>query len=432
MKTKLTPRSSVSRSEHLDGKVGGLWKSPNKFFRLQSYPLPEFHFITSDYPEFERFVYGKEVHFTYHLSGYGKLYNETKMSFLGESAERFAYATQYLILKHVIVKKSYNQLIEECKREDNESFVCPLSYVNHLYRAGDSNYIGDDDVISWVRMISLVKPDATVYVPMQLVISGTDRLVDNEKIAVANAVSTGTASHENFKNSLEASIIETMQLDSFNLYWYGGLACPEITDDFTTIIHHILGQNDCFLDYFKINLIDISLDKPIHVVMCEITSDFDFMPKYTVGIQGAYSLERAVYRAIMETLAILEYNMNIPWTNPEKYKQSVDKEVFDNLDDNVVHYSRLGKPVLSFSESPLQSTEKVFSLKELLKKLKSMSKYAGFLNITPPDFIGCNQVITRVIVPEFIPLCIPSFPQRQHPRYQQIGGIKNDLEHPLP
>ncbi|WP_217587148.1 YcaO-like family protein [Lentibacillus saliphilus] len=430
MKVKLTDKSVDARTQHFDGKIGGLWKNPQKFYRLKSYPLPNFHFITSEFPSFEKFVYEQDIHFTYHLSGYGKLYNETRMSFLGESAERFAYASQYLGLKHLIVKKSYNDLVTE---EGHLALVCPLDNVNQLYEAGHSQYILPTDEISWVKMNSLIDPEKSVYTPLQLMVTGTHFLVENEKFAIANAVSTGTASHETFDKSLEAAIIEVYQLDSYNLYWYGGLECPDITAEWDGLIQRVMDGAGDFFNHFDLKLVDITLDKPVSIVMCEITSNASYMPKYTVGIQGAYSMERAVYRAIMETMAIVEYNMNVSWTDKEKFKSVIQQTVFDNLDDNVLYYARLGKPDhLTTRANPLKAREKSTDLKELTRSLADFSTYAGFLNITPPDFAGCNQVITRIVVPELLPLCIPSFPPAHHPRYATIGGMLNDLAHPLP
>ena len=66
MKIKLTDKNIDDRMRHFDGKIAGLWKSPDKFYRLRSFPLPDFHFITSNYPSFEKFVYNQDIHFTYH------------------------------------------------------------------------------------------------------------------------------------------------------------------------------------------------------------------------------------------------------------------------------------------------------------------------------------------------------------------------------
>lgn len=429
MKIKLTDKNIDDRMRHFDGKIAGLWKSPDKFYRLRSFPLPDFHFITSNYPSFEKFVYNQDIHFTYHLSGYGKLYNETRMSFLGESAERFAYASQFRGLQHLVVKRDYETLKKEVDAGDH---ICPLEYVNLLYDDQDCRCIQPTDELSWVKMNALNEPGKFVYIPLQLMVSGTHFLKKDEKIAAPNAVSTGTASHETFEQSLEAAIIEIFQLDSYNLYWFGGLLCEDITDTWRGLIDKILGDSS-FYEYFDVNIIDITLDKPIPIVMCEITSTLPYMPKYTVGIQGSYSLERAVYRALMETLAIVEYNMNASWTHTNTFHSVLNQKVFDNLDDNVLFYARKGKPeVLNFRESPIPTSRKSENLNDLLKSVPTFSKYAAFLNITPSDFIGSQQVITRVVIPELLPLCTPSFPQRYHPRYKGIGGILNDLVHPLP
>ncbi|WAA09138.1 YcaO-like family protein [Fervidibacillus albus] len=430
MRTLLTKEFIDLRVQHFKGKVFGLWRKPEFYHRIGSYPLPKFKFITSSFPRFEKMVYQTDhIHFTFHLSGYGMLQNETQMAFLGESAERFAYASQYSILKNQIIFDSYNNLME--KKKDHE-LVCSLDYINIHYDKNHNQYIKGSDKISWLKIHSLIKKDCYVYIPFQMIVSGASKMLPSEKHPIMNAVSTGTASHETFTQSLENAIIEYMQLDSFNIHWYGGVKGKDITDSSKDIIDNVFGKDSDFFERFTIKFTDISFDKPIFVVMCEIFSDDNHLPRYTVGIQGAYTLHKAIYRSLMETLAILEYNLNICWTDPERFKNVVSLTTFDNLDDNVIYYSRVGKPKLKYIPYSFQPVNKVNNLQDLLRSLIEYSTYAGWINITPVDFVGCNQVVTRVVIPEFLPLCIPSFPQSRHPKYLHLSGVVNDDPHPLP
>jgi len=430
MKALLTKEYIDLRIDHFKGKVFGLWKKPEFYHRLGSYPLPKFKLITSSFPNFEKIVYQTDhVHFTFHLSGYGMLQNEARMAFLGESAERFAYASQYSVLNKRIVFDSYENLMK--KRKDHE-LVCPLDYINIHYDRGHDHHIEKTDKISWLKMHSLIKSGHFVYIPFQMVVSGASKMLPNEKHPIINAVSTGTASHETFVQSLENAIIESMQLDSFNIHWYGGIRGEDITESHKDILENIFGENGDFFEMFTVKFTDLSFDKPIFIAMCEIFSEHSHLPKYTVGIQGAYSMRKAIYRSLMETLAILEYNLNVCWADPDRFKNSVSLSIFDNLDDNVIYYSRTGKPGLKFTPYVFRPVPKVKNIKELLDSLKRYSIYAGVADITPADFIGCNQVICRVVIPELIPLCIPSFPQSNHPKYRALFGVVNDHPHPLP
>ena len=60
-----------------------------------------------------------------------------------------------------------------------------------------------------------------------------------------------------------------------------------------------------------------------------------------------------------------------------------------------------------------------------------MSRYAGYLVITTPEFENMNLEVVRVSIPELLPLCLPSYPPYYHKRYETIGGIRNNVPHPL-
>ncbi|MCZ3864499.1 hypothetical protein L2191_11270 [Lactobacillus crispatus] len=94
-------------------------------------------------------------------------------------------------------------------------------------------------------------------------------------------------------------------------------------------------------------------------------------------------------------------------------------------------YAKNGKPKLIKKENILRVSKKVTNLKDLLLNLKSISKYAGYLNITPPEFRNQNFEICRVFIPELLPISLPSYPPYYHPRYSKIGGIINNVPHPL-
>ncbi|MBC1780720.1 streptolysin associated protein SagD, partial [Listeria booriae] len=168
----------------------------------------------------------------------------------------------------------------------------------------------------------------------------------------------------------------------FNLWWYGGFKGKEIEINIFQNVSYWFKKQVAvknFLSKFNVRFSDISFDKAIYVVLCEIEvkDNKNNLPKYTVGVQGGYSLEKSIYRAFMECLTVLEYNMNVSWTDKEKFL-SVTKQtlIIDNLDDNVIYYSKFGKPVLKNNLNQFEAnTLKVDNLKLLLNELPKLSKY---------------------------------------------------------
>lgn len=64
--------------------------------------------------------------------------------------------------------------------------------------------------------------------------------------------------------------------------------------------------------------------------------------------------------------------------------------------------------------------------------LKKISKYAVYLDITPPEVISQGWSVMRVFIPELCTMCMPGIPYSNHPRLNQFGGVSNEFPHPLP
>ncbi|GHU35512.1 streptolysin associated protein SagD [Bacilli bacterium] len=419
----------------LSGNVTGIWDKNSFFLGSSSHPIMKYHYLTANFVNFEKHISKQMAEVSYHLSGYGVKFNESLVSFLGESVERYTYSLLPAVIKNRIVFKSYVDM----EKEYEGDLICEWQYINTYYSQSDiANYILPEDKIRWVAMNSLNFQGKKVWMPLQFVTMYHESLFENEKRYVTSAVSTGTACHETTVKSIENALIEYLQIDSFNLWWYGGFKGKRIEIDVVKNLELWFDKQvaiDAFLEKFDVQFTDISFDKAIHVILCEIESkdQTDDMPKYTVGVQGSYSLENAIYRSFMECLTVLEYNMNVVWTNKEKFLSvTADIEHIDNLDDNVIFYAKYGRVELEESKHQLSDNpKKVKNLQELLQYLPYVSEYAAFLSITPPEFQQMNCEVNRVILPELLAIHLPSYPPYYHTRYNDLGGVVNHLPHPI-
>lgn len=414
------------RRQQLSGKISGIWTKP-LYGGNANYPIFPYKYLTSNFCDFEKNIYSINPKVVYHLSGYGKTFNESLVSYIGESSERYAYALSKVLLESRIEYASY----DEMKNSHPDDIIVSLDYINVGYLK--NVLVKTSDKIKWVKMNSLHDYTKSVWMPLQFVVLYSNEVFDNEKRYNLSGVSTGTAGQETFLKSLLGAITEYLQIDSFNLWWYGGVKAKELPDDkCKKTLERVFEDWKLkeLLKSFSVKFLDISFDKPVKVVLCEIYSKSDNLPKYTVGVQGGMSLEKCIYRSFMEALTVLEYSMNLCWYDSDRYINLVDKNSIDNLDDNIILYARTGKPKI---------VQKNFSFKEncsngvtdILGYIKQLSIYGGYLNITPPEFSKLNLNVTRVIIPELLPICLPSFPAYTHPRFKQYGGVINHYAHPL-
>ena len=420
------------RNKILGGKVTSIWRDDSFYKGASSFPIIDFKYYTSDYSSFEKNVTSEHSKMSYHLSGYGALHNEAISSFLGESAERYAFASFYRLICSKLIKGTYLDMIHKYGHEA----VCNIETLNGYFLPTDVNhYLSENSEVQWVEMNSLIDLNKKTYVPLQLVVSNDGIICENEVQFMPAAVSTGTASHENFLKSLENATIEYLQIDSFNLWWYGGLKGKKIEIDISSFFYKYFNSPNRikqFISNFDVEFTDISFDKNIEIIVCEIFGKYENLPLYTVGVQGGLDQEKALYRGLMECLAVVEYNMHLPWIDNDKYSSiKLDKRPIGNLDDNVILYSKYGKPknVVNnncyFDNVPGEKSYRPIS------SLNKLSKYACYLQITLPEFSGLNLEVTRVVIPELLPMCLPSYPPQYHKRYKEIGGIVNYVPHPL-
>ncbi|WP_225208984.1 YcaO-like family protein [Limosilactobacillus walteri] len=421
---------SSYRHSILSGKVTGIWNNV-LFMGTSSYPIFPYNYLTSEFSSFEKNIYKNNVpKIVYHLSGYGSLFNESYISFLGESTERYSYVLSKILLKSNIIKGSYKEL----KSKYLNDYILPLKYINIQFEKNSVNYLNADDKIKWVCMNSLINPGKKVWIPLQFVLLADNETFQNEKKYNITAVSTGTACHDNFTAALQNALIEYEQIDSFNLWWYGGIKGTPLKCSMQ-FIQKLFDNVDTkqFSSNFKIRFTDISFDKDIYVIVCEIFANEgdDNLPKYTVGVQGGLTKSKCVYRSFMEALTVLEYSMNVAWLEPKKYIASTTRKQIGNLDDNVLKYAIEGKPKLKLNNFSFTTRKKSKTLKQQLENLSSLSKYAACLDISPLEFKNLGFTIVRVIVPELLPVSMPTYPPKYHPKYKKIGGIKNTNVHPM-
>ena len=279
-------------------------------------------------------------------------------------------------------------------------------------------------------MNSLSSPTDPFFAPLQLVVSGGSLIYPEEKEYTLSAVSTGTACHETILQALDNALIECLQIDSFELWWYGGKRGIPVALDMQQFLKRYFNSNriSVFLDNFSITFTDITFDKCISIYVCEIVSRMPGLPKYTVGVQGGYSREKTLYRCLMEALSVLEYNMGLPWMDHSRWKAvTADIKNIKNFDDNVIKYAKYGKPFLQTRQSNFAAVKKCSAL----SYVKRNHPCSGYLVITAPEFQNLNLEVVRVCIPELIALSLPSYPPQYHPRFLSNEGIGNYAAHPL-
>ena len=406
---------------------------------------PKLAICANQMPHYEQILVSDEAKINYHLSGYGIHREEALVKLYGESVERYALLAASNMWQDKVIYHTYNEMASMYD-------ILPWEYINifsdedysELASKTNIRSITRDDVIGWLECPSLVNAGKTTYIPVQCLFIGYHIREDlGEKIFVPS-FSKGSAAHINIYKALESAIMEAIETDAFMLNWYTDAKSRKLNHDNLELIQvadKILGDTP-----YELSLYDFSMENlPGSVIAAQLTNTKGKSPYILMGCSSNLDPVRAAYRAMSEAATIHYLASNGPMMSPVDFLGS-DKEDFLNLDSNVAYWTKAENQekkskiieTIFNSATNLSSLENENTgddkknLKHIIKKLAAISKYAVFLDITPPEIIETGLKVMRVFIPELVQLSYPGFPYSQHPRVLKFGGITNAFPHPMP
>lgn len=409
--------------------------------------MPKFEVLSADIPKYSRKIFKDERNIKFHISGYDEKFLNAFRRLNGETVERYAS-----IMAHTLVDetKLIYSSIKELK--NNKKDFLSADFINvysdekiqeiclNVKGYSDSAF-NEETLVWWVELENLLDKKQ-VYVPAQMFFIGFPSENRNEKKFVAS-VSTGTASHNNYPNSLFNSLVELIQIHNFNLNWYYGYKSKRIIiDDFQMLnwIKEILTNvNEVELEYvlYQDQISDLC------IVGCfAYTKDKKF-PAISFGIQASTDATEAIKRATLECLSVFVSSYySFIFQSDSHYFKNEHVNFFANLDDNVLLYADAKNYVKNkieidkriegeISLRDLQrkwerkNNDKKEEVKMLFKSLKEKEVDVYAMDITPPEIKNIT-VVTRLWSPQLFPVFLPSMP------YEKSSLIKNIFYYPHP
>lgn len=407
--------------------------------------------VSGQMPNYHKIILEGGAKVNYHLTGYGLYHEEATIRLIGEAIERYSLMVGHYPHRDRIKYATYSEI----RKEGN---VIPWEYLQVF---GDEDYerfqnssykklqrLTESDVVGWIQCASLVNPGEEIWMPLQMLFVGYGIEKRQNEVPFITGFSTGTASHVSMEKALINAICEFVQIDALMVNWYTGRASDEVLVDDLTLINAmgILGNKD---NSFKVRVYDLTLMNKfgMYVFGCAIENKKEERPFIVFGAQGEMNPLKGVYRALMEATAISFLGYFGPLYSPNEYFANQDLSIYDDLDKNVSFYihpsnaekkrilfanmSSGKKKLLSSFENYDSGNEKE-NLQRLLESVRKISRYAVYLDITPPEVAAQGWHVMRVFIPELVTMCMPGIPYSRHPRFAEFGGIKNEYPHPLP
>jgi len=406
--------------------------------------------VMAQMPGYHRVLLGPHLDLQYHLSGYGTFYEEALIRLVGEAIERYSLLMAARTMADQIEYASYTE-ISKTGRVVPFEYLRPYSDADYE-KLSQGQYRGyrrleTGDVVGWLKCPSLFNPGSEIWVPAQMLFVGYKLNRERGEVAFCPGFSTGTASHLSFEKALQNAILEFIEIDALMLQWYTDLTAPQVTVDNLTVsalVPKLLAARS----QYELLALDLRVLKNVdaHVFGSILINKENERPFIMLGAQGNLDPVRALYRGLMEAIAISFLGIYGPLYMPKAYLAKSDDANFTDLDRNVSFFASPenaaekrnviqkligGRKVLSGMKS-YDTGDTGADTARLIRQLSSVSEYGVYLDVTPPETCSRGWKVMRVFFPELVSMCVPGVPCSQHPRIKAHGGISNPYPHPLP
>jgi len=406
---------------------------------------PHLAMFSSNMPNYHKLVVNERATMSYHLSGYGMYNEEALIRLLGEGIERYALVVSASILEARIFWASYDDLTSDAAVMPWELMTL---YTPHDYAAMKGKVsiqpIDSTDRIRWMRCPSLFSPGDGMCIPAQLLFTGLRQDAQHLEKLFSPGFSKGAAAHSSLKKALKSAILESIEADAFMIRWYTKKKSARVLIDdpvLQTMITEMLGELDIDVDIYQYSLPEM----PGHVFGVGLLNRKQERPIVTLGCSAGLNPGMAIYRALVEALAIYYLGSNGPILAPDAYFPSLKERDYTDLDSNVALWANSdgADRKRMFMRSLIEGEVKLSELKDfsgsdddeleyLLQTLQPVAPSGVYFDMTPPEVSNHGWHVIRVFFPELVQMSLPAFPYSAHPRLQAYGGIQNELPHPAP
>lgn len=376
----------------------------------------------------------------YHIGGSGTTFEEVVISTLGETVERYAQHMALASDKLVIRQATPSEL-----RDEPERVLLPepprfFSERQLSRRPFPFAQLQPDTSIGWVKARSLID-GADCWAPAQQVCVGYNRRPAEPQFMLG--VTTGTAAHTSPQKALRGALLELIQIDAAMGHWYGALPAVRLRGDARTrgvdqLIERHTHASGPSHQFFWLR----SPDLPGFALAC-ILSDAT-TPRLAVGLGCDLCLERAMYKAFTEAVAVFQLAKVVLFrATLEAGAPRFDPATIFDLDSNVGYYALRerpamqarfgGGPELSGSDLPPDINRGLEGdIRYLVSGFRESAKELAWLDMTTCDLRDLGFAVMRVWSPDTLSLSLPSAPPEMHPRWRDYGGFANEHPHPYP
>lgn len=391
---------------------------------------PETYLSIPDTAEFERLVDSRHP-LQLGLSGKGDDLNNTIMSALGETVER--YCLCWPDDRENMVEATYEEIQSHGEVVDWEY----LNVFDDEFRESHLDPVTRDTEVLWTTGTNLLTGE-DVYVPAEYVWMRVQSLETVPEYFLGT--SNGCAAGGSLRSALLGSIYEAVERDAFMQTW-----CRQQTpkrfriDDNPEVkaVKEDLMENE----HLKVDLLEFESDVDIPTVGVTFSNLREERPKFIMGGSATLDPTSAMIEAMNEAA------QGWPYTNYMSVEYDMDnidaQDATDNFDVNILYYGlhenygeveflvegeKTSVDGRGYPDATDWSEQR--ELDYCLDQLEDAGVTPIAFDLTTPDARDLGFNVTRVFVPEFVSLSPPAALPRNHPEFD--GETITDKPHPYP
>jgi ribosomal protein S12 methylthiotransferase accessory factor len=411
----LPPHDSLKLIAEKTGLIQNIFEN---YTELDELAVPSY---TIHQPRFDR-ILNAPFELEFRAGAVGLTPRDSMMRLIGELVERYGMS---MYDDDSIIFCTYNELEKKGVEALGPNDLPLFSKKQHELPGFLFHKFTKDAKIGWTEGINLAT-NRRILVPAQLVYLAY-RFRSWES-CIGYVTSNGCAAASTYEESLLKAACEAIERDAAMITWYSKLSPPKLdisSDEWLDEIYsvHFKCEN---IEY---RLLNITLDTGVPMVMCVCVDLRGHDPIAVLGGSANLNPKHAALKALLEAGQCRSYAKYLTLSSPQPH---IDPFRIMNLDDNLRYYAIpknfeyltflfASEKSIKLEEIPDASTGDIKrDLKVLVKKMSERGFTLLAIDLTSPDIEKVGFCVTKVMIPELVPLSMPAAPYFGNPRFYEV------------
>jgi ribosomal protein S12 methylthiotransferase accessory factor len=361
---------------------------------------------------------------------------------MGELLERYA-SFAFVGISRMVA--SYTELIELGYRPASLEHLRQFS--PEQYRSASFPYAEFTEAtrVRWLEGTNLLDGLPT-YLPAQLVGLGYHHFPGGI-LSCFYPTSSGCAVATSVEEALSKAVLEVIERDAVMIRWYARIPPPVLNLDPNNLLGECFGVQSRGLE---IHFHDMTVDSDVPVIGVTCVERTGRPCFFILSAAAARDVSTAARKALIEAGQGRPFVKSIAAAS----EAPLERAVFDDFTSNLRFYAEpsnaryvewfLKNDSLSTREFPILADDEnaLESLRVLLDQCRAMAVTPIAFDMTTSEMRDAGLFACRVVVPELVPLCVPSAPFLGHPRLARFiashksesdsEGVPEWVPHPFP